>query len=273
MSRIQIDSLDDPRLDVFRDLKKTNQNRRSNLFIAEGTTLVERLFRSEFCVETLLVTDQKLRSFQSRIPDNVVVYHMDRELASVLLGYSFHNGVLATARKKSAARLGEVIPTSGPSLVLYGDQIIDQQNIGLMIRIASAFGASAVVLGPGSADPFSRRVLRVSMGNGLFLPIVESKDGIKTLKTLKQLQHQCYATVLENTATELSGFQFPERAVLVFGNETHGISPSVMGQCDRQLTISMLNGTDSLNVAIAMGIFCHAYRAQHMQLFARAAEE
>ncbi len=270
MNRIQIESLDDPRLDVFRDLKKTNQNRRSDLFIAEGTTLVERLFRSDFAVETLLATDQKLRNFESRIPDDVVVYHMDRDLASVLLGYSFHNGVLATARKKPAAKLENVIPESGPSLVLYGDQIIDQQNIGLMIRIAAAFGASAVVLGPGSADPFSRRVLRVSMGNGLFLPIIESPDGLDSLQTLKQLGHQCCATVLDNSATELSGFSFSERCVLLFGNETHGISQSVMERCETELTISMLNGTDSLNVAIAMGIFSHAYRVQQPLPFVRA---
>lgn len=263
MNRIPIESLDDRRLDVFRSLKKTNQNRNSGLFIAEGTTLVERLLNSDYEVESILASDQKLRNFGARISDSVTVYHMDRSIASVLVGYSFHNGVLASARKKPAPQLLDVIPQSGPSLVIYGDQIIDQQNVGLMIRIASAFGANAVVMGPGSADPFSRRVLRVSMGNGLFLPIIESANSSESLQQLIESGHHCCATVLDSNATELSAFPFPERTVLVFGNETHGISEDVANMCESKLTVSMLNGTDSLNVAIAMGIFTFAYRTQH----------
>ncbi|MFY9255713.1 MAG: RNA methyltransferase [Fuerstiella sp.] len=262
MEKVRIESLDDPRLDIFRDLKKTNANRYLDLLIAEGTTLVERLLNSDYDVQTLLVTDQKLRNFESRITAGTTVYHMDRDLASVLLGYSFHNGVLAAARRKPAPQLNDVIKANGPSLVFYGDQIIDQQNVGLMIRIAAAFGASAVVLGPGTADPFSRRVLRVSMGNGLFLPIIETKNGTESLQQLKESGHHCCATVLDSNAIELSAFRFPERTVLVFGNETHGISPAIANECESKLTVSMFNGTDSLNVAIAMGIFSFAYRTQ-----------
>ena len=38
MQRVRIDSLDDPRLDVYRNLKTSNASRDAGVFIAEGTT-------------------------------------------------------------------------------------------------------------------------------------------------------------------------------------------------------------------------------------------
>ncbi|HAP06259.1 MAG TPA: rRNA methyltransferase, partial [Planctomycetaceae bacterium] len=42
----RIESLSDPRLDVYRSLKSTNTTRDEGLFIAEGPTVVERVLRS-----------------------------------------------------------------------------------------------------------------------------------------------------------------------------------------------------------------------------------
>ena len=52
----------------------------------------------------------------------------------------------------------------------------DPENLGAILRIASALAIDAVVLGPGCCDPFSRRVLRVSMGAALRVKIVECDD-------------------------------------------------------------------------------------------------
>lgn len=263
MNRIRITDLEDPRLDFYRDLRKTNQNRWADIFIAEGTTLVERLFSSEYEVESVLASDQKLRNFEARIPAGTTVYHLERSLAAELVGYSFHTGVLAAARRKPRQEVTDVIGSTQMGLVLVADRIIDQQNLGSVIRIASAFGATAVITSPGCADPFSRRVLRVSMGNGLFLPVIESGNLLESLAQLKKLGYVSYATVLDDEAEDLSSVNFAARSVIIAGNETHGISDDVLAQCDHQLKIAMLNGTDSLNVAIATGIFAHTYRAQH----------
>jgi len=258
MPETRIDSLEDPRLDDYRSLKKTNQNRCQDAFVAEGVTIVERLFQSEFEVQSVLVTDQKMEAFRKKIPVGVAVYSLTRELASKLVGYTFHMGVLASAKRRSPSSIESVLPATGPSLVFVADHVIDQQNVGLLIRIASAFGADALLLTRGSADPFSRRAIRVSTVNNFFLPIVQY---VESLEAFKKLGYACCAAVLSETAVELSSFSFPERTAMVFGNETHGISEAVLGSCDHQLTISMLNGTDSLNIAIAAGIFGYAYRA------------
>lgn len=262
MTPIPITDLNDPRLDVFRSLRKTNANRRQNLFIAEGTTLVERVLHSEYDVACVLGSEQKLRNFGTRIPAGTTVYSMPRELASELVGYSFHNGVLVAAHRRPAAPLCQLVSANGNSLVLVGDQIIDEQNLGSLIRLGAAFGASAIVAGAGSADAFSRRVLRVSMGNGLTTPVVSGRDTGDVLAELRGMGHTVYGAVLDPAATELSRCQFAARSVIVVGNETHGLSDSVLSVCDQRITISMHNQTDSLNVAVATGIFLHACRSQ-----------
>jgi tRNA G18 (ribose-2'-O)-methylase SpoU len=136
--------------------------------------------------------------------------------------------------------------------------------VGALIRIAAAFGAAGVIFGPGSADPFSRRVLRVSMGNVLFLPVLDSSDLTSTLTVLKtKHDFRICATSLNLAARTLSTYHFHPRTVLVFGNEYDGISAETSAISDVSLTIPMLNGTDSLNVSVSAGICAYQYRIQH----------
>jgi tRNA G18 (ribose-2'-O)-methylase SpoU len=259
----RVDDVTDPRLDVFRNLKPRNAERDAGVFVAEGPTVVERLLRSRCRVQSLLITDRKLPAFQTRLPGGVPVFIVNDEQARALIGFEFHAGVLASAVRPVNPPLDSLPVTSETSLLVAGERITDPENVGALIRIASAFGASAVVLGKGSADPYSRRVLRVSMGNGLFLPVHEVDDLPGTLQSLTGRQnYHTVATVLDAASVSLTSTQFASRTVLVFGNEYDGLSPSVLAACQRRLTISMLNGTDSLNIAVAAGICLHEFRRQ-----------
>lgn len=262
MPEILIDSLDDPALDIYRSLRKTNANRFRDVFIAEGINVVERLIHSKFQVESVLVTSAKRERVQELLPDDVPVYVLEKSLATMLVGFTFHMGILAAGRRESPGFIQYLAGQADGGLVLFGDRIIDQQNVGLLIRIASAFGATALVLANGSADPFSRRAIRVSMGNGFSLPIFQAEDSVDALTLLKQNGFQTFATVLDSTAMPITECQFPKKSALVFGNESHGLSEEVQAFCDARLTIDMLNNTDSLNIAIAAGIFGYAYRTQ-----------
>ena len=259
----RIESLDDPRLDVFRSLKTKNSVRDARLFVAEGTTVVERVMRSSLDVQCILVSDKKFATCEPFLRPDVSVLRLRTDLADELVGFSFHCGVMASVVRPAMPDSDQWIPASGPSLIIAADRVVDPENVGALIRIASAFGADGVIFGKGSADPFSRRVLRVSMGNVLTLPIVETDDLPSMLSDLSgSRRFNVCGTVLDCHATSLDAFRFFKRTVLVFGNEYDGLSHEVRGVLTNRLTISMLNGTDSLNVAISAGIFCHQYRVQ-----------
>jgi len=61
----------------------------------------------------------------------------------------------------------------GP-LCVYLHGVSDPGNVGAVLRSAQAFGASCVVLGPGSADPYSPKAVRASMGAIFAMPLVRA---------------------------------------------------------------------------------------------------
>ncbi len=261
MPTIPIENLDDHRIDVYRSLKNTNLTRYSGLFIAEGRRVIERLFASGYAVESVLVSDRKLEQIAPLVPADVPVYMLPIALARQLVGYNFHSGVVACARRKPAPSLESIVSKgNAPTTLVVCPNVNDPDNLGSIIRIASALGVDAMLLGTGCADPLSRRVSRLSMGSCYRLPIIECADLEADLAGLaRDWSFQLVATVLDKDAEALDCASRPHRLALLFGNEAHGLDPRFRALCHRFVAIPMQEGTDSLNVAVAAGIILYHF--------------
>jgi tRNA G18 (ribose-2'-O)-methylase SpoU len=257
-----LSDLDDPRLEPYRNLKATNRTRWSNQFIAEGSLVVERLLASRFKVQSLLLSQRLVRQLPAHVPRECPIYLLEHALAEELVGYAFHTGVLACGLREPKPPVEDLVPTEGRfGLVAVCPNVSDPENIGAMIRLCSGFGLAGLILGPGCADPFSRRVLRVSMGTAFTLPIVESDDLRRDLLRLRdEFGFELCASVLNEAAESLESSVPQPRMGILFGNEKHGLDPRWIELCDRRLTIPMAAGADSLNVSVAAGIFFHHLR-------------
>ena len=276
MSRMAIDSLDDPRVAAYHDLKAQRLVRDGNLFIAEGTKIVERLLASDYRTQSVLIAERREAEWAAKVPADVPLYVIPQELGEQLTGFNFHVGVLACGRRKPSRSLDEalqekrVFPTLAPAsaeqarlTVVVCPNCDNPENLGAIIRIGAAFGIDALLLGRGCCDPFSRRVLRVSMGAALRLSILESPDLERDLRRLRdEWQVKLFATVLDDAAEPLVQVAKPLRLALLFGNEADGLDARWQTLCDHRLTIPMQPGTDSLNVAIAAGIFLHHFSSR-----------
>ncbi|QDU82197.1 23S rRNA methyltransferase [Polystyrenella longa] len=259
MTESFLNDLDDPRLEPYRDLKLTNQSRRQEIFVAEGRFVVERLLQSDFPIESVLVSEKKRHLFPEEYLDRVSLMVLPHELMQSLVGFDFHHGFLACGLRKQEQKLAEPEP-GRRSLLLACPHIADPDNLGTMIRLARAFGADALLVGDQCTDPFSRRSIRVSMGNIFSLPIIQPADLQETLKGLKtEWEYEVAATVLDDRAEPLMEESRAERLILIFGNEATGLDPRWLEIADRQVTIPMDEGTDSLNVALSAGIFLYHY--------------
>ncbi len=261
MPRIAIESLDDPRVQMYRHLKASNLLRDGRLFIAEGTKLVERLLASDYQTESVLIAERREAEWGPKVPADVPLYVVPQEIGEQLTGFNFHVGVLACGVRQPDRLLDDTLPRDTARLMVVVCPNCDNpENLGAIIRIGSAFGIDALLLGRGCCDPFSRRVLRVSMGSALRLPIIESPDLEQDVWRLRdEWKLELIATVLDDSATPLSEAVRSPRAGLLFGNEADGLNEHWLSLCDHQLTIPMRPGTDSLNVAIAAGIFLHHF--------------
>lgn len=259
----QVESLDDPRVLVYRDLKRSNQTRRNGEFIVEGENLVRRLLRSDFEICSVLTSKRRLEGLAPALPANVPVLVAEHELVSQIVGYKFHSGVLACGIRKpnpSMESLAPILNQPGPATVLVCVHVDNPDNIGTILRTCSAFGVAAVILAEGCPDPFSRRVLRVSMGEAFWLPIRITDDLASDLETLdRQWGFAPVATVVDPDAQDLPVAEIPNKAALLIGNEAHGLDPNWVQRCRQRIRIPMHNNVDSLNVAVACGIFLYQF--------------
>ena len=98
---ICVDNLDDPRLRPYRNLRERTL-RGESIFVAEGALVVERLLRSRFGVESSLTTRKEtgLGDCLSLVPADVPIYRVDeRAAANELVGFEFHQGILAVGKR------------------------------------------------------------------------------------------------------------------------------------------------------------------------------
>lgn len=258
---IPLNRLDDSRLADYRSLKTTNLTRWSGRLIAEGRVVVSRLLESGLTVHSLLLMENLVDSISLPIPEELPVFVLPDELAKNLVGFDFHQGVLAAADRPKALSLESLFASAPPKWTMAAcSRVTDPVNLATIIRLCTAFGASALLLETGCADPFSRRSVRVSMGNAFRLPVVEQPDLKSELARLRSLyDYSLFATVLDESAEPLETVQPAPRSVVVFGNEHEGLPSDWIRLCDRKITIPMRGGTDSLNVAVAAGIFLYHF--------------
>lgn len=256
MLRRDISSFDDPLLAPYQSLKDKDVARDGGRFIAEGENVVRRLLASSTPVESVLLAHRKVAPIAPLCPDDVPVFVADDGLIRRIIGFEFHSGVIACGIRPPAPLLTEVIPVSPASaIVTVCQEITNAENAGSLIRIAAAFGSSAIVFGERCCDPWFRQSIRVSMGTIFSIPVVRSQNLLTDLDILRSLHITRLAAVISNDAEPLESVKSMSRAALVFGSEAQGLDPATIARCDRRVTIPMQRGTDSLNVAIAAGIF------------------
>ncbi|HZL33980.1 MAG TPA: RNA methyltransferase [Tepidisphaeraceae bacterium] len=257
----EISQLDDPLIAPYRNLKDRDLDRAGKLFIAEGGHLVHRLLASDFPVESVFVAHKHADEFAPLVPAGVPLYVTSSEVMNGILGMKFHSGVIACGRRKAWTPLDEVLPKNGGRLTLViCPEITNVENIGALIRISAGFGVDAMILGERCHDPFWRQSIRVSMGAIFSLPIYRSPNLLRDLDRLRaEWNVELCATVLEANAQRLSQARRGDRLGILLGSEPRGLDEPEIALCDRRITIPMKLGTDSLNVAVAAGIFLYHF--------------
>lgn len=252
-----IDNIDDPRLALYRNLKDAELAAQGDRFVVEGHFVVQRVLASDFPVDSILIADRKIEEMRSFLRDGIPIYLIPDSMVNHLVGFQFHTGVMAIARRLRPRNLDQIISTLGPRATLVVlPETSSLQNMGSLIRVSAAFGVDAILIGPQSVDPFYRLPIRVSMGTCFKLPILRCQDLAADLIRLReQWGLQLFATVLDDRAEVLGQFPVTGRSALLFGGEGYGLSPQWLALCDRKVTIPMKLGTDSLNVAVSAGVF------------------
>ncbi len=111
MNIISITDLNDERLKPYRNLRERTL-RGESIFLAEGSLVTERLLRSPYPVESLLISKEYSGdpAVFDLVPDGIPVYSLDqKDLINTVVGFEFYQGILAIGRRTALPTFEEGI--------------------------------------------------------------------------------------------------------------------------------------------------------------------
>lgn len=133
----------------------------------------------------------------------------------------------------------------------------DPGNVGMIIRTAEAFGLPEVLLSADCPDLYSPKVLRATMGGVFRIPVRTVEDVEETVAELQRADIPVYAAALCEGARPLCEADLTGDCCLLIGNEGNGLPQALIRRCSGALVIPMGGKAQSLNAAMAAGIFIY----------------
>jgi tRNA G18 (ribose-2'-O)-methylase SpoU len=250
----------------FRSLRGNSGHLEKGLFIAESEKIVCKVLESSIEVPLAYMTEEHFENLQSHFDnrtDATNVFLAPKAEMEAIVGYSLHQGLMLACRiPDNPELLTAMHEWKSPWMAVALDTIADAENMGAIIRNAAAFGASAVIVDKQSCNPWLRRSVRVSMGTIIDVEIIWVDDLAESLRALKTTRNvRIIGAALREDSLDLSKINPSANTIIVFGSEGWGLRESVVKECDILARIPMAPGIDSLNVAIASGIFMHNLRS------------
>ncbi len=213
-------------------------------FLCEGPKMLAEAEHWDFVPRTILSCDEGLLQQWAGRAARVAL--VDADLLAYAADTETPQRVIFTCSIPDA--VGEL---PGRRLLVL-DGVQDPGNVGTIWRTADAFGADALVLLNGCADPWSPKVVRSTMGACFRLPVVSCTPD-ELAEELRAKSIPLYATALREDTVDIRGADL-RRAAVVIGSEGRGVSDGVLERCELTLKIPMRERCESLNAAMAAGI-------------------
>ncbi len=136
---------------------------------------------------------------------------------------------------------------------IFADGIQDPGNLGTILRISDWFGMQKIFLGPDTVDVYNPKVIQASMG-AIWRVEATSID----LEALSDLFPEHVLVGADMHGTDVKKYQFPDKGILILGNEGNGINTGNHAHIKDFVRIPKHSNsqTESLNVAVSAGIIC-----------------
>ena len=265
-----VTSRNNPLVKRFREVAR--EGRLGEVVLLDGPHLIGEAIDSHVPVDVIVFSADAARgrlldlAERSARTDARIITVPD-SLLSAISPVRQASGVVALARVK-AASLDAALAARPPQLVVFLDTLQDPGNVGAVIRTAEACGATAVITGPGTADPFGWKALRGSMGSALRLPIAMVRDLRDAANAARAAGVRLVATVPRG-GTPLAASDISGPLAIIVGGEGAGLTNELIAAADETLTIEMHGPVESLNVSVAAAIILYEASRQRAHVAVR----
>ena len=261
MTTTTVERADDPRLDDYRALNDQSYRRRyegDESFIVEGYVAIDRLIESGHAIRSVVLAPSRVERFADNAAllakIGVPVYVAERDVIAEVVGFDLHRGVVACAHRRPLAGIAELLDGARRIAVLEG--LNDNENLGAIARAAKAFGVDGLLIDPTCTDPYSRRTVRVSMGEVLAMPIARAMPDAwpGVLAELTGAGFEVWAMTPASDADDLWSVAVPDQVAVLLGAEGPGLSRAALSAASRSVRIPISAEVDSLNVGQAAAV-------------------
>jgi RNA methyltransferase, TrmH family len=252
-------STQNPLVKQIRRLHNAKERQQEQLFLLEGTHLIQEAAASNYPLHTLCATPD-WQTAHMDLWQTITAKRQELVTEKVLaaMATTVHpDGVIAIA-----PRLTRNPPTVPGKLVLAIDRLQDPGNLGTLMRTAVAAGVDGLWVSTDSVALDHPKVLRASAGQWFRLAMAISDDLLAVVRNYQKQGVQVVATGM-NAAEDYWQVDFTKPTLVLLGNEGSGLSSTLLAQSDRVVRVPMQPGVESLNVSITAALLL--YEAQRQQ--------
>jgi len=232
--------------------------------ISSINALLEAL-RSKMALNKVFISnsrkDAKIHTLKKLCKENGVAYQLVPQQVLQRKAGPQNQGVFAELSPVRFHTLNEILGNLKTGVLIVLEGIHDVGNLGAIIRTATAANVDGILISQRNSAPINETVLKTSAGSLFYARIVKSKNLDNDIKKLKENGFWIVGTDMK-TGQEYYNFEFPQKCVLIFGNEAKGISPLMKKRADQFVFIPHEKEVESLNVSVSAAIILFEARRQ-----------
>lgn len=244
----------------IRSLNEKKYRTKYNAFYLEGVKVTNEILDKNEAIDILFIAYSKSllistnggQALLNRISSlkNIKVLEFEENIFKYMTDTVNTQGILVVMKIPKYSLENE----ENKNIILL-DKVQDLGNIGTIIRSCNAFGVDTILCTSGTADVYSPKAVRATMGGILNVKIIYL-DGIEKLNLLKKMGYKIATTSLK-TQNSIDSIDYNNKYIFVMGNEANGVSKEIIDISDFVIKIPMSEKIESLNVGVATSIILY----------------
>lgn len=259
-----ISSKDNEIIKNIKKLKEKKYRDAENKFIVEGTKIVQEAIEEEAKVNLIVVCEECINNgtISKELLYKIAKYeciYVTEKVFNLLTDVKTPQGILAVIEKSN--KNNEIDYTQ--DIIIALDEIQDPGNLGTILRTVDSANLKQIIISKNSADSYSPKVVRSTMGAIFRVNIIEVDNLVETLKQVQKNKFEVVVTALDATSN-IYNIEYKNK-VIVIGNEANGVSKEVQNLANQKVKIPMLGKTESLNASVAASIMIYEYVRRNCQ--------
>jgi RNA methyltransferase, TrmH family len=253
-----IESRQNPRVKELRAYLRRGANKDGERIAIEGEHLLGEAVRSGLRIRTVFVRKGNEDLLGDGLPGMPEVLVLAPEVFSSAVSTDNPQGIaaLVDAPRFEIARIFQGIP-----LVVVAAGLQDPGNLGTLVRSAEGFGATGMILLPGTVSVWNPKALRASSGSAFRFPAVSMAP--ENAFALMRAHGVRLLAAVPRDGDSLSGFSGP--VAFLLGNEGAGLPKAWLDQSDARVTIPNPGRVESLNAAVAGSVLLYEAARQRQK--------